>query len=179
MVATVAPENSIAVITFANITREPSDEWIGSGIAETVSNDLKNVRGLTVIGRERVFDALRNLDPGEEQSQDERFGIEIVVLRLLEGEVVFESPVTYLAEIVRGDAGPWLQTWTGTLRDDLVARLATVPRVRAVAYTDQLPMNSRQQVVPLRTNAQQGSTAPPPPPPVGGGTLPRVDGGDR
>jgi serine/threonine protein kinase/tetratricopeptide (TPR) repeat protein len=77
MVAVVAPENSIAVITFANITREPSDEWIGSGIAETVSADLKNVQGLTVIGRERVFDALRNLDPGEEQSQDDRFGIEI------------------------------------------------------------------------------------------------------
>jgi serine/threonine protein kinase/tetratricopeptide (TPR) repeat protein len=77
MMAAVAPENSIAVITFANITREPSDEWIGSGIAETVSNDLKNVQGLTVIGRERVFDALRNLDPGEEQSQDDRFGIEI------------------------------------------------------------------------------------------------------
>src|SRR4029453_14766775 len=38
MMAAVAPENSIAVITFANITREPSDEWIGSGIAETVSN---------------------------------------------------------------------------------------------------------------------------------------------
>ena len=77
MAAVVAPENSIAVITFANITREPSDEWIGSGIAETVSADLKNVQGLTVIGRERVFDALRNLDPGEEQSQDDRFGIEI------------------------------------------------------------------------------------------------------
>ena len=77
MVAVVTPENSIAVITFANITREPADEWIGSGIAETVSNDLKNVQGLTVIGRERVFDALRNLDPGEEQSQDDRFGIEI------------------------------------------------------------------------------------------------------
>ena len=77
MMATVAPENSIAVITFANITREPSDEWIGSGIAETVSNDLKNVPGLTVIGRERLFDALRNLEAGEEQSQDDRFGIEI------------------------------------------------------------------------------------------------------
>ena len=39
------------VITFANITREPVDEWIGSGIAETVSADLKNVPGITVIGR--------------------------------------------------------------------------------------------------------------------------------
>ena len=35
----------------------------------------------------------------------ERFGLEIVVLRLLEGEVPFETPVTYLAELMRGDAG--------------------------------------------------------------------------
>ncbi len=72
------PENSIAVITFANITREPADAWIGSGIAETVTSDLKNVPGLTVIGRERVFDALRNLEPAQDGSaQDDRFAIEI------------------------------------------------------------------------------------------------------
>ncbi|HEY8536072.1 MAG TPA: protein kinase, partial [Vicinamibacterales bacterium] len=71
-------ENSIAVMTFANITRDPGDAWIGSGIAETVTADLKNVPGLTVIGRERVFDALRNLEPGVEgTAHDDRFAIEI------------------------------------------------------------------------------------------------------
>jgi serine/threonine protein kinase/Tfp pilus assembly protein PilF len=54
-------ERSVAVMTFANITREPTDDWIGTGIAETVSSDLKNIKGLTVIGRARVYDALRNL----------------------------------------------------------------------------------------------------------------------
>ena len=54
-------ENSVAVMTFANITREPADDWIGTGIAETVSSDLKNIHGLTIIGRSRVYDALRNL----------------------------------------------------------------------------------------------------------------------
>ncbi len=53
--------NSVAVMTFANITREPADDWIGTGIAETVSSDLKNIHGLTIIGRARVYDALRNL----------------------------------------------------------------------------------------------------------------------
>ena len=75
--AAATPDNSIAVVTFANITREPADEWIGSGIAETVSADLKNVRGLTVIGRERVFDALRNLEPADSGAQADRFAIEI------------------------------------------------------------------------------------------------------
>jgi tetratricopeptide (TPR) repeat protein/predicted Ser/Thr protein kinase len=54
-------ESSVAVMTFANITREPADDWIGTGIAETVSSDLKNIHGLTIIGRARVYDALRNL----------------------------------------------------------------------------------------------------------------------
>jgi tetratricopeptide (TPR) repeat protein len=56
-----AVESSVAVMTFANITREPTDDWIGTGIAETVSSDLKNIHGLTIIGRARVYDALRNL----------------------------------------------------------------------------------------------------------------------
>jgi non-specific serine/threonine protein kinase len=54
-------DHSVAVMTFANITREGSDDWIGTGIAETVSSDLKNIHGLTIIGRARVYDALRNL----------------------------------------------------------------------------------------------------------------------
>jgi serine/threonine protein kinase/Tfp pilus assembly protein PilF len=72
-----APDNAIAVVTFTNITREPADEWIGSGIAETVSADLKNVQGLSVIGRERVFDALRNLESPSSSGQDDRLAIEL------------------------------------------------------------------------------------------------------
>ena len=72
-----APENSIAVMTFTNITREPGDDWIGSGIAETVSADLKTIHGVTVIGRERIFDALRNLQSGDSPGVDDRFAIEI------------------------------------------------------------------------------------------------------
>jgi serine/threonine protein kinase/tetratricopeptide (TPR) repeat protein len=75
--AAEAQHRSIAVITFTNITREPADEWIGSGIAETVSADLKTIHGLTVIGRERIFDALRNLQPADDRALDDRFTIEI------------------------------------------------------------------------------------------------------
>jgi non-specific serine/threonine protein kinase len=67
--------NSVAVMTFTNITREPADDWIGTGIAETVSSDLKNVHGLTVIGRARVFDAMRNL--GSDTAVDESLAIDI------------------------------------------------------------------------------------------------------
>ncbi|QQS44788.1 MAG: protein kinase [Acidobacteriota bacterium] len=50
---------SIAVMSFNNITGKPDDEWIGSGISETVTADLKNIEGITVIGRERIYEVLR------------------------------------------------------------------------------------------------------------------------
>jgi tetratricopeptide (TPR) repeat protein len=52
---------AVAVMTFVNITREPADDWIGTGIAESVSADLQKVKGLSVIARARVYDAMRNL----------------------------------------------------------------------------------------------------------------------
>ena len=75
--AKVPRANSVAVMPFANITREPGDDWIGSGIAETVTSDLKNISGLTVIGRERVFDALRNLGSSDAGGLDVRVSIDV------------------------------------------------------------------------------------------------------
>jgi serine/threonine protein kinase/Flp pilus assembly protein TadD len=67
---------TLAVMTFSNITKEPTDEWIGTGIAETVTADLKNVPGLSVIGRDRIFDALRNMG-SDDAAPEERFAINI------------------------------------------------------------------------------------------------------
>jgi non-specific serine/threonine protein kinase len=69
--------NAVAVLTFSNITKEPSDEWIGSGIAETVTADLQSIRGLSVIGRETIFETLRNIGSGHLGEFDEKFGIDI------------------------------------------------------------------------------------------------------
>src|SRR5262249_28534376 len=69
-------ENGVAVLTFTNITREPADEWIGSGIAETVTADLKNIHGISVIGRERIFEILKNRS-GELAEADDKAAIEI------------------------------------------------------------------------------------------------------
>ncbi len=52
---------AIAVMTFGNTTREPVDDWIGSGIAETVTADLRGARGVTLIGRTQVHDAIKHL----------------------------------------------------------------------------------------------------------------------
>ena len=71
------PTNAVAVMPFTNITREPADDWIGSGIAETVTADLKSIKELSLIGRERVFDALRVLGSGDSATLDERMSIEV------------------------------------------------------------------------------------------------------
>jgi TolB-like protein/Tfp pilus assembly protein PilF/predicted Ser/Thr protein kinase len=55
---------SVAVVGFTNISGSGEDHWLGAGIAETVTADLKLVNGLTVVGRERVAEQLRKLGAG-------------------------------------------------------------------------------------------------------------------
>ncbi|MEE2612566.1 MAG: hypothetical protein VX975_01950, partial [Acidobacteriota bacterium] len=52
---------SIAVMPFANLSRHPADDWIGKGIAETVSADLTTV-GLTLVEQTAVLGALGTRD---------------------------------------------------------------------------------------------------------------------
>ena len=59
---------TVAVFGFSNITRNGEDDWIGTGIAETVTADLKSVEGLVVVSRERVHERLRTL--GLEEADD-------------------------------------------------------------------------------------------------------------
>jgi tetratricopeptide (TPR) repeat protein/predicted Ser/Thr protein kinase len=70
-------ENTVAVLTFANLTREPADEWIGTGIAETVTADLQNIQGLTVIGRGRVYEVLKTMSSTALREPDERVSMDL------------------------------------------------------------------------------------------------------
>jgi len=70
--ALAAPPSApaVAVMSFSNITKDPGDDWLGTGIAETVTADLKGVEGLTVVGRERIYEALKTLAvPGGETDE--------------------------------------------------------------------------------------------------------------
>ena len=68
---------AIAVMTFGNTTREPVDDWIGSGIAETVTADLRGARGVTMIGRTQVHDAIKHLSGPSLERVAEHQAIEI------------------------------------------------------------------------------------------------------
>lgn len=63
-------ERTIAVLTFTNVTGDAADDWIGTGIAETVTSDLRNVRDVTVIGRAQVFEQLNNVQAETGRSGD-------------------------------------------------------------------------------------------------------------
>ncbi len=72
---------SVAVMNFVNITRNPEDDWLGTGIAETVTADLKNIEGVTIIGRELIYEVLRNLSATSPEARksdfDEKFATQV------------------------------------------------------------------------------------------------------
>jgi TolB-like protein/Flp pilus assembly protein TadD len=62
---TTAPAPSgaltVAVAGFANITRHAEDEWLGTGLTETVTAALQEIEGLDVWGRDRLRESLQRL----------------------------------------------------------------------------------------------------------------------
>src|SRR5262249_51282089 len=70
-------EKSVAVLRFNNVTKSPEDDWLGVGVAETVTADLKNVEGLTVIGRELIYEALRRWSAENHTDFDEKFATRV------------------------------------------------------------------------------------------------------
>jgi serine/threonine-protein kinase len=71
------PPPSVAVISFANITKSSEDDWLGTGIAETVAADLKRIEGLAVIARERIAEALRRSGDGGDEEAATRVGRQV------------------------------------------------------------------------------------------------------
>ena len=71
-----AAARTVAVIPFSNITGDAADEWIGAGLAESVMADLRDVPGLSVIGREGILEARRSLGEAPDRS-DERVATDL------------------------------------------------------------------------------------------------------
>ncbi len=56
-----AGEWSVAVAGFAGIGEQAEDEWLGTGLSETVTTTLQEIEGLVVWGREQLRESLRRL----------------------------------------------------------------------------------------------------------------------
>jgi len=62
---------TVAVAGFANITRRAEDEWLGTGLAETVTTALQEIEGLEVWGRDRLRESLQRLNTEAQELQVE------------------------------------------------------------------------------------------------------------
>jgi TolB-like protein/predicted Ser/Thr protein kinase len=51
---------AVAVLGFSNISGHSEDDWLGTGIAETVMSDLRELPGLAVVAPARVREAMRH-----------------------------------------------------------------------------------------------------------------------
>jgi tetratricopeptide (TPR) repeat protein/TolB-like protein len=65
-------ENSVAVISFLNISADSEMDWLSDGIAETMTVDLKKISSLSVVSREKVLQARKTLT-------DKKIGDEFVI----------------------------------------------------------------------------------------------------
>jgi TolB-like protein/predicted Ser/Thr protein kinase len=90
---------TVAVLTFANLTGNPTDEWVGQGMAESLTADFAKVRGLKTIPREQMFDVQRELSNAQGRLVDERQSIELG--RRLGATWVVGGAVQRLGERVR------------------------------------------------------------------------------
>ena len=61
-----ASAGSVAVLPFANISRNEADDWLGHGIAETIAADLETRDAFAVVALERVSAAMGGVAAGDD-----------------------------------------------------------------------------------------------------------------
>ena len=75
--AAEAPQGvTVAVLSFTNITGNAADDWIGQGIAESLTADLTRIKSIAVVAREQIFELQRSLSELG-RNIDERQAIEM------------------------------------------------------------------------------------------------------
>jgi serine/threonine protein kinase/tetratricopeptide (TPR) repeat protein len=103
----------LAVLSFTNITRSHEDDWLGTGIAETVASGLSSVPGLSVVSRARVVELLRKLGApeGNEEAFAERLRRELGVRLVVSGGYQrLGEQVRVTARTIELDTGTVVQT---------------------------------------------------------------------
>src|SRR5262245_11778011 len=67
-VAAADKPKRIAVLDFENVNREKAPDWLGGGIAETLTTELGHIRDLTLVERRRLDEALKEIKFGRSQA---------------------------------------------------------------------------------------------------------------
>ena len=123
---------SIAVLPFANLSGDASQEFFSDGMTEEITSTLAKVQGLTVIGRTSAFEF-------KGQNRDLRMiGQALGTTHLIEGSVrKAGNRVRISAQLIRADSGAnlWTETFDRELidvfaiQDDIAQAIVTALRV--------------------------------------------------
>lgn len=105
VVVSALPENTVAVLPFANLSSDPQDEFVALGIAEGVLHRLAGIRDLTLIARTSSFSF-------RDQSVDARdIGRKLNARYLVEGSVQRkEDRLRVTAQLI--DAAAGVHVWS-------------------------------------------------------------------
>ena len=129
----------MAVLAFANITGDAADEWIGQGIAESLTVDFAKIGGLTVIPREHVFELQRNLQISG-RGADDRHSLELG--RRLGASFVVSGAYQRLRDRVR-ITGQVIEVTVGAVGGDREARRHHRSDLRAAGSAGAGPRQDR------------------------------------
>jgi len=123
LIAPVAPGNpSVAVLDFANIAGSSEVDWLGTGVAETVSVDLAKMKSVTVAPRGRIQQAvLRAGDPQRDSAAAAVLGRELAVDWIIAGAFqLIGNRIRLTAKIIEAATGDVIAfEKTDGVRDDL------------------------------------------------------------
>jgi len=91
-VAVAEVPNTLAILAFDNLSGNPDDDWIGTGVAESLAADLGRVSGLKVVAREKVIGVRAMLAAREETIEALKVGRLIGCHLVLTGSVQRMGP---------------------------------------------------------------------------------------
>lgn len=114
-----APENSIAVLPFVNLSSDPDNEYFSDGISEEILNSLTQVESFKVAGRTSSF-VFKNGDKGIPE-----IGKILDVTHVLEGSVrKAGAKVRITAQLIEARSGYhlWSDTYDRILDDIFVVQ---------------------------------------------------------
>ena len=119
-------DRSIAVLPFANLSRDPADEYFSDGVTEEILTSLARIEGLKVISRTSIMRY-----KGSTASLRE-IGRELGVTSILEGSVRHAGPrVRITAQLVDAatDAHLWAERYDRDLEDILAIQTDVAERI--------------------------------------------------
>ena len=178
-------DDSVAIIAFSNITGAAEDDWIGTGIAETLMANLGGVGGLAAVGCQAVSGALEKLR-AEGRSAEAIEETEVAAGRLLGARWVISGGYQRLGDRIRVTARV-VEVATATvvhtaIVDGLVPELFTLQDRLAAELRRGLPAGggagatSTAARAPISSESVNAAVEPPAPPPVSTTTALGVSG---